>query len=61
MHFSILYMEKRRIPELAGPKYLPEEDILGPVLPGQAGGAPPVAPHRPPSDALPGAKPVARS
>ena len=33
MHFSILYMEKRRIPELAGPKYLPEIDILGPVLP----------------------------
>ncbi len=33
MHFSILYIEKRRIPELAGPKYLPEIDILGPVLP----------------------------
>jgi len=33
MHFAILYMEKRRIPELAGPKYLPEVDILGPVLP----------------------------
>ena len=37
MHFSILYMEKRRIPELAGPKYLPEVDMLGAVLP-----APPV-------------------
>jgi NNP family nitrate/nitrite transporter-like MFS transporter len=33
MHFSILYMEKRKIPALAGPKYLPEADILGPVLP----------------------------
>jgi NNP family nitrate/nitrite transporter-like MFS transporter len=33
MHFAILYMEKQRIPELAGPKYLPEIDILGPVLP----------------------------
>ena len=33
MHFSILYMEKRRIPELAGPKYLPEVDMLGAVLP----------------------------
>lgn len=33
MHFAILYAERRRIPELAGPKYLPEEDILGPVLP----------------------------
>jgi NNP family nitrate/nitrite transporter-like MFS transporter len=33
MHFAILYMERRRIPELAGPKYLPEIDILGPVLP----------------------------
>jgi NNP family nitrate/nitrite transporter-like MFS transporter len=42
MHFSILYMEKKRIPELAGPQYLPEADILGPVLPEQpaaAGGA----------------------
>jgi NNP family nitrate/nitrite transporter-like MFS transporter len=33
MHLSIIYMEKRRVPELAGPKYLPEIDILGPVLP----------------------------
>lgn len=33
MHFSILYMEKRRIPGLAGPKYLPEVDVFGPVLP----------------------------
>jgi NNP family nitrate/nitrite transporter-like MFS transporter len=33
MHFAILYMEKRRIPELAGPKYLPEVDMLGQVLP----------------------------
>ena len=33
MHFSILYMEKRRIPELAGPKYLPEVDMFGAVLP----------------------------
>ena len=33
MHFSILYMEKRRIPELAGPKYLPEMDVFGAVLP----------------------------
>jgi NNP family nitrate/nitrite transporter-like MFS transporter len=39
MHFSILYMEKRRIPELAGPKYLPEVDMLGSVLP-----TPPVTP-----------------
>jgi NNP family nitrate/nitrite transporter-like MFS transporter len=39
MHFSILYMEKRRIPELAGPKYLPEGDILGQVLPAQPGAA----------------------
>ncbi len=33
MHFSILYMEKKRSPELAGPQYLPAADILGPVLP----------------------------
>ena len=33
MHFSILYMEKKKIPSLAGPQYLPEADILGPVLP----------------------------
>ncbi len=37
MHFSILYMEKRRIPELAGPKYLPDVDVLGPVLPQRPG------------------------
>ena len=42
MHFSILYMEKRRIPELAGPKYLPEIDILGPVLPPQPDAREPV-------------------
>ncbi|MGQ0674999.1 MAG: MFS transporter [Rhodospirillales bacterium] len=35
MHFSILYMEKKLSPELAGPQYLPEADILGPVLPAQ--------------------------
>jgi NNP family nitrate/nitrite transporter-like MFS transporter len=33
MHFSILYMAKRQIPALAGPQYLPEGDVLGPVLP----------------------------
>ena len=33
MHLAIGYMEKRRLPELAGPQYLPEADILGPVLP----------------------------
>ncbi len=37
MHFSILYMEKRRIPELAGPKYLPDVDVFGPVLPPRPG------------------------
>jgi NNP family nitrate/nitrite transporter-like MFS transporter len=40
MHFAILYMEKRRIPELAGPQYLPERDVLGPVLPPPPGRAP---------------------
>jgi MFS transporter, NNP family, nitrate/nitrite transporter len=33
MHFAILYMEKRKIPELAGPKFLPETDVLGRLLP----------------------------
>jgi hypothetical protein len=37
MHFAILYMERRRVPELAGPQYLPEADILGRVLPSQIG------------------------
>ncbi len=32
MHFAILFMERRHIPELAGPKYLPEIDVLGTVL-----------------------------
>jgi NNP family nitrate/nitrite transporter-like MFS transporter len=41
MHFAILYMEKRRIPELAGPQYLPEMDILGPVLPSGGGSTKP--------------------
>ncbi len=38
MHLAILYSEKRRIPELAGPQYLPAEDVLGPVLPAPRSG-----------------------
>ncbi|HEY7457252.1 MAG TPA: nitrate/nitrite transporter [Xanthobacteraceae bacterium] len=45
MHFSILYMEKRKIPSLAGPQYLPEADILGPVLPQAPEGRRPRAPE----------------
>jgi NNP family nitrate/nitrite transporter-like MFS transporter len=45
MHFAILYMEKRRIPELAGPQYLPEVDMLGSVLPPPPS-APAPAPQR---------------
>jgi NNP family nitrate/nitrite transporter-like MFS transporter len=52
MHFAILYMEKQRIPELAGPHYLPEADILGPVLP-----VPPGAEERIPSQGRRPAKP----
>ncbi|MBL9047219.1 MAG: NarK/NasA family nitrate transporter [Tabrizicola sp.] len=37
MHLSIVYMERRKVPELAGPKYFPEGDILGPVLPAPPG------------------------
>jgi NNP family nitrate/nitrite transporter-like MFS transporter len=44
MHFSILYMEKRRAPELAGPQYLPEADVLGPVLPPRPSAEPAPAP-----------------
>ena len=33
MHFAILHMERARIPELRGPKDLPDVDMLGPVLP----------------------------
>jgi NNP family nitrate/nitrite transporter-like MFS transporter len=53
MHFSILYMEKRRVPALAGPQYLPEADVLGPVLPAHpaaasdAAAAPAAADERP--------------
>jgi NNP family nitrate/nitrite transporter-like MFS transporter len=36
MHFAILYMEKRKIPALAGPQYLPEADVIGSVLPAPA-------------------------
>ncbi len=45
MHFAILYMEKRRIPALAGPQYLPEADILGPVLPQPPGAKARAAAH----------------
>ncbi len=41
MHAAIRYMEKRQIPALAAPQYLPEEDILGPVLPHEPGAAAP--------------------
>lgn len=37
MHFAILTMQRRQIPQLAGPQYLPEADILGPVLPAAPG------------------------
>ena len=44
--FAILYMEKRKIPALAGPQFLPEADILGPVLPGgEAARRPKAAAH----------------
>jgi MFS transporter, NNP family, nitrate/nitrite transporter len=33
MHAAIRRMEKQRAPELAGPQYLPESDILGRILP----------------------------
>ncbi|MBL8908587.1 MAG: NarK/NasA family nitrate transporter [Rhizobiales bacterium] len=33
MHAAIRRMEKQRMPELAGPQYLPESDILGRILP----------------------------
>ncbi len=52
MHFSILYMEKRKVPALAGPQYLPEGDVLGPVLPPRpAADAPPAAAARQPAPA----------
>jgi NNP family nitrate/nitrite transporter-like MFS transporter len=37
MHLAILGMERRQVPALAGPQYLPESDILGPVLPARPG------------------------
>jgi NNP family nitrate/nitrite transporter-like MFS transporter len=33
MHAAILHMQKERLPEFAGPQYLPEIDFLGRVLP----------------------------
>jgi NNP family nitrate/nitrite transporter-like MFS transporter len=41
MHLAILRMERREVPALAGPQYLPESDVLGPVLPARPGEAPP--------------------
>ena len=40
MHLAILRMERRQIPELGGPQYLPESDLLGPVLPARPDHAP---------------------
>jgi NNP family nitrate/nitrite transporter-like MFS transporter len=56
MHFAILRMERRQIPQLAGPQYLPEADILGPVLPARPTsetGARPDSERKPPSQPLP--------
>jgi NNP family nitrate/nitrite transporter-like MFS transporter len=47
MHLAILRMERREIPQLAGPQYLPESDILGPVLPGKPGEVPVTAAQPP--------------
>ncbi|MBS4083808.1 MAG: NarK/NasA family nitrate transporter [Rhizobiales bacterium] len=33
MHWSIIYMDKRRVPELARAQYLPAADVFGQVLP----------------------------
>jgi MFS transporter, NNP family, nitrate/nitrite transporter len=46
MHLAIVRMEKQRIPELAGPQYLPESDILGPVLPSRTQPASSPTPQR---------------
>lgn len=54
MHLAILRMERREIPQLAGPQYLPESDILGPVLPAKPGQA-----HAPAATAGREASPVA--
>jgi len=51
MHFAILGMERRQVPALAGPQYLPESDILGPVLPARPGA---------PAEVKPGPRPVPR-
>lgn len=33
MHFAILRMQKRQVPQFAGPQYFPEADVLGQLLP----------------------------
>lgn len=43
MHAAVLYMQKRRMPELAIPQYIPEVDFLGPVLPARAASTAPAA------------------
>lgn len=37
MHFAIIRMEKKRVPSLAGPRDLPELEVLGKPAPGEAG------------------------
>jgi NNP family nitrate/nitrite transporter-like MFS transporter len=37
MHFAIMRMEKKRVPALAGPRDLPELEVLGKPAPGESG------------------------
>ena len=48
MHFAILRMQRRKVPELAGPQYLPESDVLGQLLPPRPGPAAAPAPAKKP-------------
>jgi NNP family nitrate/nitrite transporter-like MFS transporter len=56
MHFAILRMQKRQVPQFAGPQYFPEADVLGQVLPerlSQAAGHAPVLETKPSSGRIP--------
>ncbi len=60
MHFSIIYMEKRRNPELGKPQFFPEADALGRVLPTPGAPAPAATDKRsrPAGGAMPAGAPA---
>jgi NNP family nitrate/nitrite transporter-like MFS transporter len=58
MHFAILRMQRHEAPQTAGARYLPESDILGPVLPSHPGNAPGAAAPQPSAKGKSNSRPI---